>query len=364
MEPILGTADINYILLKDRTPDTSANIKVKEFHRSFIDMYSNSNEASQKRSLLSEMVNFFYTIEMIPKVQFNSVLTITKDPYVYRKLNVPGDNPQKNDYIYYGTPNVDASSLQLKHGTMCVSIVAGNRNNGIGTDGIAESVKIMAVRATLLGGDEYDKDVANAIRYAVDNGAKIINMSFGKKFSPNKQWVDDAIRYAAQKGVLLIGGSGNNGTNNDEDTFYPSAVFDDGSEADNFLKVGASSSDNTLVGSFSNYGKKTVDVFAPGHQIYVATDTAKYDYGSGTSFASPMVTGVAALLWSYYPKLTYKQVKHCIEQSVTPIETLVIKPGTKEKVPFSSLSKTGGIVNAYKAFKQAEEINKQKQGSR
>ncbi|HEY4877310.1 MAG TPA: S8 family serine peptidase, partial [Puia sp.] len=234
------------------------------------------------------------------------------------------------------------------------------RNNGIGMDGIADNVIIMPVRASC-DGDERDKDVALAIRYAVDNGAKIINMSFGKPFSPGKEWVDEAVRYAAKKGVLLIHGAGNDATDADSIPFYPNAYFkSDGTKADNFITVGASASSSFLVASFSDYGKTVVDVFAPGVNIYSTIPGNKYDWYSGTSMASPVVAGIAALIWSYYPTLTYRQVKYCIEKSVTPIDILVTKPGTNKKVPFSSLSKTGGIVNAYQAILIAEQIIKKK----
>lgn len=353
-QPKLKTDVINCESLKGLFPGDDANEMVKKMHQVFL-----NEMCADGFSINQEILNYTATINASPKIVASSKLLDSNDPYYFRKINVPGDDPYANNNRYYGTPHIDMSGTTNVHGTVCSSIVAANRNNQIGMHGIADSVKIMPIRASLAGGDEYDKDVANAIRYAVDNGAKIINMSFGKHFSPHKQWVDDAIRYAEKKGVLLIHGAGNDGTNNDRSLFYPMAKLENGKSVSNFINVGASSFSEDLVWNHSNYGKQTVDVFAPGHDIYVAYDSNKYTSTSGTSLAAPMVSGIAALIWSYYPKLTYKQVKHCIEQTIKPIETLVIKPHSKdEKVPFSSLSKTGGIVNAYLAIQEAEKMSK------
>lgn len=169
------------------------------------------------------------------------------------------------------------------------------------------------------------------------------------------------MRYAAKKGVLLIHAAGNDANNTDTIAFYPNGYFkSNGEKADNFINVGASRADSFLVAYFSNYGKTTVDIFAPGFHIYSTIPGNKYEMDNGTSMASPVVAGIAALIWSYYPTLDYRQVKYCIEKSVTPMNTLVTKPGTDEKVAFSSLSRTGGIVNAYKAILIAEQIIKTK----
>ena len=204
--------------------------------------------------------------------------------------------------------------------------------------------------------DELDKDVTNAIYYAVDNGAKVINMSIGKSFSPQKQLVDEAFKYAEKKGVLLIHSAGNRANNIDSIPHYPTPFYADNGKASNMITVGASSSDSSWVCGFSNYGKETVDVFAPGEFIYSTTRHEGYTKGDGTSFSTPIVSGLAALIWSYYPNLSYKQVKYCIETSATPRPQIVTKPGTTNKVPFSTLSKTGGIINAYRAMEIAEKL--------
>jgi cell wall-associated protease len=210
-------------------------------------------------------------------------------------------------------------------------------------------------------GDEHDKDIANAIRYAVDNGAQIISMSFGKDFSPEKQWVDDAFRYAASKNVLLVHAAGNDSKNVDTTYNFPNPYYVDGKgRANNIITVGASGDlkNGGLTASFSNYGVKEVDVFAPGVNIY-STIPGGNTYGnlSGTSMACPVVAGVAALLLEYYPTLTAVQLKEAIEKSAVVSKEKVDNPETKEKVLLSTLCKTGGFINAFEAVKYAGNIN-------
>jgi len=220
--------------------------------------------------------------------------------------------------------------------------------------GVADNVRIMMVRA-VPDGDEHDKDIANAIRYAVDNGAKVISMSFGKSFSPQKSWVDDAVKYAASKDVLLVHAAGNDAKNIDSTENYPNPVYlDKSGVAGNFITVGASgdSTNGGFTASFSNYGKNSVDVFAPGVNIYSTLPGGdKYGNYSGTSMATPVVAGVAALIREYYPSLTAEQVKYAIDNSVSPQTEKVKLPGTDEMVNLSDISKTGGELNAYNALK-------------
>lgn len=272
----------------------------------------------------------------------------------------------KDDYFnfadkYYG--NNDVMGPGPTHGTHVTGIIGAQRNNGIGVDGVADQVKIMTLRV-VPDGDEYDKDVALAIRYAVDNGAKIINMSFGKSFSPEKNWVDSAVRYAEQKDVLLIHASGNESEDLDVKENYPNRWLEQWkTQANNYITVGASSDikiSNSIAADFSSYGKNTVDVFAPGVKIY-STLPGGNQYGNlkGTSMATPIVTGLAAMLRSYYPSLTAVEVKRIIEQSAFIPDPTVecMKPGPDHKpFAFSSLCKTGGIINAYNAVVMAGEI--------
>ncbi|MEZ4721701.1 MAG: S8 family serine peptidase [Flavobacteriales bacterium] len=260
----------------------------------------------------------------------------------------PGDTGYGNNH--YEGPAAD-------HGTHVAGLIAADRNNNLGARGIASgSVEIMTIRA-VPDGDERDIDVANAIRYAVDNGASIINMSFGKGLSPFKNEVDKAVEYAASKNVLLVHAAGNDSENNDEVGNFPNPKLTSGTVAENFVTVGASSisKKKDLPASFSNYGSMEVDIFAPGHEVYSTMPDNGYKNQSGTSMAAPVFSGVAALVWSYYPDLTAVELKNLLLESATDVsKKKVLKPGTKDKVRFSELSKTGGIVNAYNALKLAE----------
>jgi cell wall-associated protease len=282
----------------------------------------------------------------------------------FNSREIVGDNP---DNLYEkGYGNNDVEGPDARHGTHVAGIIGANRKNELGIKGIADNVRIMSVRA-VPNGDERDKDVANAIIYAVDNGAKVINMSFGKSFSPHKEVVDKAVKYAESKGVLLIHAAGNDGDDLDKESNYPTKVLKNGTEAKTWLEIGASSwgADENFVASFSNYGKKSVDLFAPGVQIYSTIPGNSYEDLQGTSMACPATTGVAALLLSYFPKLTADQVKNILKQSTRKFDGLkVSKPGSKEEVSFNQLSNTGGLVNAYEAVKLAETLSKDQTSKR
>lgn len=278
-----------------------------------------------------------------------------KAPEEYRK-NIVQDNENDINDRNYGNNDVMASTPT--HGTHCSGIIAGVRNNGKGGDGVADNVRIMMLRA-VPDGDEHDKDIALAIRYAVDNGAQIVSMSFGKDFSPQKHWVDDAVKYAEKKGVLLVHAAGNDSKNIDTEDNFPTANYLDAKKATNWITVGASGDPKNggITARFSNYGKNDVDVFAPGVQIY-ATIPGGNTYGkqSGTSMACPVVAGTAALLLEYYPTLSAAQLKYAIEKSATAPDMDVNIPGTDEKTKLSELSKTGGLLNAYEAIKIASTL--------
>ena len=278
---------------------------------------------------------------------------------------VLGDNENTMEITIYGDNKVGNTVKSEAHGSHVSGIIGAVRNNEVGMNGVANNVKIMAVRA-VPDGDEYDKDVALAIRYAVDNGAKVLNTSFGKGYSPKKEWVWDAIKYAASKDVLIVNAAGNDGKNIDKELTFPNDSKDLKTEiSDNVITIGAMSEyyNENLAASFSNYGKINVDVFAPGVQIYSTTPENEYQKFSGTSMAAPSTAGVAALVRSYYPKLTASQVKHILMNSGTLITFDVIKPGsqsrenpTGEKVPFTDLSVSGRVVNAYNALLMADKM--------
>jgi subtilisin family serine protease len=226
-------------------------------------------------------------------------------------------------------------------------------------DGIAPAVRIMSVR-TVPDGDERDKDVANAIRYAADNGAHIINMSFGKSFSPQKRVVDEAVRYAESKGVLVVHAAGNDGEDVGETPSFPTPFFTGGGRAQTWVEVGASSWKglDSLAADFSNYGRTQVDLFAPGVDIYSTVPGNEYERNSGTSMASPVVSGVAALVMAYFPTLTAAQVRQVLLESVTNQSSQQVRrPGEAAgTVAFGSLSATGGVVNAFEALRRAEQL--------
>ncbi|HBK83342.1 MAG TPA: peptidase S8, partial [Flavobacterium sp.] len=272
---------------------------------------------------------------------------------------IVGDNPNDIKDTKYGNNNVvGPDAEEALHGTHVAGIVAQVRNNGKGGDGIANMVEIMTIRA-VPNGDEYDKDIALGIRYAVDNGAKVINGSFGKYFSPQKEWVLEALKYAAEKDVLVIFAAGNDSKNLDVVNKYPSDSYNGAPEiSNNVLLVGALNAtySSYMVAPFSNYGKKNVDVFAPGMQIYATVPNNKYKFLQGTSMASPNVAGVAALIRSYYPKLTAAQVKQIIIESGTPLKNTILVGEEQKKSSFSEISKSGKIVNAYNALIMASKM--------
>ena len=273
----------------------------------------------------------------------------------FNARTVVGDDPSTMDNKYYG--NNDVKGPRSDHGTSVAGVIAAQRNNEIGINGIASNVKIMTLRSTP-DGDERDKDVALAIIYAVDNGADIINMSFSKDLSPQKEFVDSAVRYAEKHGVLLVHGAGNKGLDLDLNESFPSDIYLDRTEPTNWLNVGATHIylDKELCGVFSNYGMKHVDIFAPGVDVVSLDSSNTYIETSGTSIAAPILTGIAALILSYYPDLEPADLITILMESshkvTKPKKVLIpnLSEPKRKKVKFSTLSKSGGIVNAYNAF--------------
>ena len=275
-------------------------------------------------------------------------------PYPYRSEIVKDNYDDKNDR-FYGNNNLMVSLSAAMHGTHVSGIIGATRGNGKGMDGIADNVQIMTLRA-VPDGDEHDKDIALAIRYAVDNGAQIINMSFGKSYSPEKKWIDEAVAYAASKDVLLVHAAGNDGKNLDTTFNFPTPNFLDSKKAANWITVGASGDPTAggITAGFSNYGKNEVDVFAPGVKIYSTIPGGNtYQFLQGTSMASPVVAGLAALLLEYFPTLSAIQLKEVIERSGILVSDTVRTPGTGTPTTMLNLSRTGGIINAYEAVRLA-----------
>lgn len=335
--------------LEKFNPQTQMGKKAKLGYVTFMKLVNIDGEETN--------VNTFNQMQEYISEKHKSLNAKVKLPYNDREEIVKDDYNDINDRFY---GNNDVMGPSPMHGTHVSGIIAEQRNNGIGADGIAENVKLMMVRA-IPDGDEYDKDVALAIRYAVDNGAKIINMSFGKDLSPEKKWVDEAIHYAALRDVLIVHAAGNDAANIDTAFNFPTppllALKD---VASNYITVGAASDPkvtSSYVADFSNYGKKTVDVFAPGEKIYSTMPGSAYGFQKGTSMAAPVVSGIAAIIRSYYPQLSAKQVKFALEHSVNIDSTLTIeKPGSNDKDKFYNLCTSGGCVNAYKAIKLASTL--------
>jgi subtilisin family serine protease len=265
-----------------------------------------------------------------------------------------GDDYENTSEHFYG--NNDVSAPHNDHGTHVSGIVGAVRNNGIGMNGICQNVELMVLR-TVPNGDEFDKDVANAIRYAADNGAQIMNMSFGKNYSPQVGAVYEAIKYAEDKGVLMVKAAGNDAANNDKVPNFPNPYYSFQKQpCSTWLSVGASgpTDDENLVGSFSNYGQKTVDIFSPGVQIYSCYPDDTYEFADGTSMAAPVVTGVAALIKSYFPEISAVELRALLLESATDLsKNSVLMPdenhNPSKSTKFGKLSKTGGVVNAYNA---------------
>lgn len=324
-----------------KTEDKDFKLIVEFLYVVLLDGFDNSS-LDEMKTYVNEELNYHLNLEYNPR------------------LEIIGDDPLDISETY---GNNIINSPETFHGTFVAGIIGAERNNGIGINGIANDVKIMCLK-TVPNGDERDKDVAKAIRYAADNGAKIINMSFGKEMSPEKFLVDEAIKYAESKGVLLVHAAGNDGYNIDITKQYPTKNINDNYNAQSWITVGASSMNMDLdfVADFTNYGKN-VDLFAPGVNIKSLAPGNNYDIGDGTSFSSPVVSGVAALLMSYYPELDAKQIKWILLNSATYCgNKKVYQPGDyslrRKKVKFKNLSKTGRLINAYNAIKMAEELYK------
>ncbi len=278
---------------------------------------------------------------------------LSEDPNALRR-EIVGDNYNDPNDKNYGNNNISAGIPE--HGTHVSGIIAASRHNGKGMDGIADQVYIMAIRA-VPDGDERDKDVALAIRYAVDNGARVVNMSFGKYFSPGKKWVDDAVKYAEDHDVLLIHAAGNEYRDLDSVDHYPNPDYElSGLKSACFITVGANTGgpDSLVLARFSNYGKKEVDLFAPGVKVYSTVPSNQYAAYSGTSMAAPVVAGIAALILEYYPQLSARQLKYILTHSVMKLQEKQVKwTATGETIDFNKLSVSGGIVNAYNALQLA-----------
>ncbi|MGE8340398.1 MAG: S8 family peptidase [Flavobacterium sp.] len=344
--------------VEDLSAITSTDPKVSRSKAIMTQIFTNAGSTFDPEVELTE-----YSEQVEEQLKYN----LNKD---FDGRKIVGDNPNDIKDNHYGNNIVFGPDKEKAlHGTHVAGIIAQIRGNNLGGDGVASpNVEILTVRA-VPDGDEYDKDIALAIRYAVDNGAKVINGSFGKSFSPHKEWVYDAIKYAAKKDVLIVHAAGNDGYNIDEakNINYPNDSKDNVKEfADNVITIGAinKSYGENVVAPFSNFGKINVDVFAPGEEIYATVPNNKYKYLQGTSMASPNAAGVAALIRSYYPKLKAAQVKKILMDSGVALPSMVVlgeseNPDEKPvAVSSAESSKTAKMVNAYNALLMAEKMSK------
>jgi subtilisin family serine protease len=313
----------------------------------------------------AEMISKEDVIDSLPIIMKN----LSSDLYYYENnvkqakqlgynARTTGDDPDDFSQQFYGDENVMPKSDDELHGTHVAGIIAAVRDNGLGMDGVSSTAKIMCLRAVPNEGDEYDKDIALSIRYAADNGAQIINMSFGKDFSPHSDKVREAIVYAESKGVLLVNAAGNDGVNIDEMFSYPNDNFQNEPEvSSNFITIGAIGpvKNPLMIAPFSNFGKYNLDLFAPGAVIYAPVPSNQYETLSGTSMAAPSVSGVAALVLSYYPKLSPKAVRKVLMESVVKIDYELELGYERVQTTMDAISKTGGVVNAYNALLYASD---------
>jgi subtilisin family serine protease len=332
-----------YLAWKNKYENIDTNLLKSEDKKQF-GIYTKAKKAYLENLNSKDSLNFQFSYN----INYNSSKLIANDT-----LN--------SSNRFYGSPYFKLSP-NLTHGTHVAGIIAAQRNNDKGIDGIADNVLIMPIVATTAGGDERDRDIANAIHYAVDNGAKIINMSFSKLYSSEKKLVDEAVRYAERKNVLIVHAAGNDGVDIDSSRNYhfPIAIYDDGIKAGNFITVGWNRPlfDYRLAHPYSDYGKLNVDLFAPGSDIFSTVPNNAYDSKSGSSMSTPVVSAVAALLFSYFPSLSMRQVKEILLKSTFKPNQMVNKPQTKTPVRFDSLSVSGGIVNAYNAVKMTIALTK------
>ena len=347
----LGKEDYTKKELQDFKPETT---EMQQNVGGLLQMYSNLEDGQRIPDIISEINGAVEYFEGGLESHYNLNLDARK---------ILGDNPNDIKDTKYGNGDVDGpdsdNKENTKHGTHVSGIIAAQRDNNVGMNGVANNAKIMVLRA-VPDGDEYDKDIALAIRYATDNGAKVINGSFGKYYSTHPEWVRDAIKYAASKDVLIIKAAGNESKNLDENVVYPNDQIKLGDEiSTNFLTVGALNHTygSEMIAPFSNYGKDNVDVFAPGMKIWATTPNNTYEYLQGTSMAAPAVAGVAAIIRSYFPKLTAPQVKKILMDSgVQTTNTVMVAGDPSNTKKFPEISKSGKMVNLYNAFIMASKL--------
>lgn len=342
VEMALGKKEYTLKDLENWKPKDEQNMQIKQIAIAMKSGELTDEVIKEQKDQISGMVNFNLNVEFDDR-QFI------------------GDNPYDFTDTKYG--NNDVEGPDALHGTHVGGIIGAIRGNNLGGDGVATDVKLMSLRA-VPNGDEHDKDIALAIRYAVDNGAQVINMSFGKGYSPSQKEVYEAFKYADTKGVLLVHAAGNDAADVDVNDNFPSSMYSfQDKKLDHYLTIGASTRfpKGKLAADFSNYGQTKVDVFAPGHDIYNAVPQSEYKKLNGTSMAAPMVTGVAAMLKSYFPKLSMLEIKEIMLKSAKSYKgSKQTKPGTSDLIDFEKLSTTGAVIDVYSAVKMCMAVESKK----
>jgi subtilisin family serine protease len=338
----IGKTDYTLKDLENWKPADEQMVQLKEFAKAIVTGELSKEVIAEQKTSIEQMINFSLNVD-------------------FDDRSLIGDNPHDFTDKKYG--NSDVEGPDALHGTHVGGIIGAIRGNGLGGDGVAENVLLMVLRA-VPNGDEQDKDIALAVRYAADNGAKVINMSFGKGYSPHQFEVFEAFKYADSKGVLLVHAAGNDNADVDANPNFPTSLYSfQKNPLDLFLTIGAStrSSKNDLAASFSNYGQTKVDVFAPGFEIYNSVPQSEYKKLQGTSMAAPMVAGVAAMLQSYFPTLSMNEIKSVMLKSAKSYKgSKQMKPGSEELVDFGSLSTTGAVINVKNAVKMCLTLEKTK----
>ena len=351
----LNIEDVDFKTLKENPIAKEHDSTLHQNYLKRIKYLENRPDDSINYSLNKKIKELNERIEEIDnEILYANTLIEHSNPYYYfHKENIYPENLKQK---YYGNNNINPRE---EHGTACAGLI-------VDYNYLTESnnIFIMPIRifVNVHQEEQNDKDLYNAIKYSVDNGAKVINMSFSNSTCLNRKLIDKAFRYAQKKGVIIVQSAGNLSINIDNPIRFPSAELANGKRVDNVIRVGASSySSNNLACNFSNYGQQQVNVFAPGEHLYYPTLNNEFiGNRSGTSFATPIVAGLVASIWSYYPKLNYKQIIYCIEKSAIPIEIEIAKPNSSEKIKFTQLSKTGGIINMFNVFRIAEDTSKGK----
>ena len=252
---------------------------------------------------------------------------------VWRNAKPTRDDVVGFDFIHNdGLPFDDQG-----HGTHTAGTIGAVGGNGIGVSGVAQQISIMALKFLSAEGSGTTGDAIKAIDYAITHGAKVLSNSWGGKGDDGNKALSDAVERARAADVLFVAAAGNDGTDNDgSDPAYPAAFTND-----NMLTVAATDDKDDLA-FFSNYGKKTTHVAAPGVNVYSLAPGNKYATHSGTSMACPHVAGAAALIWSKKPSMTYKEVKDILMKTADSLPALQGK------------TVTGGRINVLRALRSME----------